>query len=395
MSRVPSFRHRSCLASTRSSGRSAGWPKPPRRAIRPTISSASSVARRAGTSPDHPCGGGIHPRTARDHAGGKPARDPRAARRGTGAPFLHRGIAARQFQRAFLLADGLEVLGADLPTACCRSISSVPKQNASCARSISWRGTDENVIGARLASPTSLRSKEGAMNNPTKTTATTTFMPNASQASLETMPVQALANLGEGHIAYVRADQVRRTVPAFPAGARLSPGPDLFALLGRRRHADHGDRQPKHRDRQRLGARPDARQRALSGCRLSPAPMGARTVRALDTATGGRAQPWTSRQPRIAGVPRDWRAEAAPQDEVVDASDRGLPSQPRSMILRARQPMVAISMSVVTTRRPAVLDELQACCHGTSGSSMPCRMCTGIRHRSAVRPAGDAGGRPR
>lgn len=28
--------------------------------------------------------------------------------------FLHRGIAARQFQRAFLLADGMEVLGAEL-----------------------------------------------------------------------------------------------------------------------------------------------------------------------------------------------------------------------------------------------------------------------------------------
>jgi HSP20 family molecular chaperone IbpA len=28
--------------------------------------------------------------------------------------FLYRGIAARQFQRAFLLADGMEVLGADL-----------------------------------------------------------------------------------------------------------------------------------------------------------------------------------------------------------------------------------------------------------------------------------------
>lgn len=28
--------------------------------------------------------------------------------------FLHRGIAARRFQRAFLLADGLEVVGADL-----------------------------------------------------------------------------------------------------------------------------------------------------------------------------------------------------------------------------------------------------------------------------------------
>ena len=28
--------------------------------------------------------------------------------------FLHRGIATRQFQRAFVLAEGLEVLGADL-----------------------------------------------------------------------------------------------------------------------------------------------------------------------------------------------------------------------------------------------------------------------------------------
>ncbi len=28
--------------------------------------------------------------------------------------FLHRGIAARQFQRSFVLAEGIEVLGADL-----------------------------------------------------------------------------------------------------------------------------------------------------------------------------------------------------------------------------------------------------------------------------------------
>ena len=28
--------------------------------------------------------------------------------------FIHRGIAARQFQRAFLIADGIQVLGADL-----------------------------------------------------------------------------------------------------------------------------------------------------------------------------------------------------------------------------------------------------------------------------------------
>ena len=28
--------------------------------------------------------------------------------------YLHRGIAARQFQRTFVLADGMEVLSADL-----------------------------------------------------------------------------------------------------------------------------------------------------------------------------------------------------------------------------------------------------------------------------------------
>jgi HSP20 family molecular chaperone IbpA len=31
-----------------------------------------------------------------------------------GRTFLHRGIAARQFQRAFVLADGIEVVGARL-----------------------------------------------------------------------------------------------------------------------------------------------------------------------------------------------------------------------------------------------------------------------------------------
>ena len=31
-----------------------------------------------------------------------------------GREFLHRGIAARQFQRTFVLADGMEVTGADL-----------------------------------------------------------------------------------------------------------------------------------------------------------------------------------------------------------------------------------------------------------------------------------------
>lgn len=33
---------------------------------------------------------------------------------GQGRIFLHRGIAARQFQRTFVLAEGIEILGADL-----------------------------------------------------------------------------------------------------------------------------------------------------------------------------------------------------------------------------------------------------------------------------------------
>jgi HSP20 family molecular chaperone IbpA len=33
---------------------------------------------------------------------------------GADRAYLHRGIAARQFQRSFLLVDGMEVLGADL-----------------------------------------------------------------------------------------------------------------------------------------------------------------------------------------------------------------------------------------------------------------------------------------
>lgn len=34
--------------------------------------------------------------------------------RDEGREFLHRGIAARQFQRAFVLAEGIEILGAEL-----------------------------------------------------------------------------------------------------------------------------------------------------------------------------------------------------------------------------------------------------------------------------------------
>jgi HSP20 family molecular chaperone IbpA len=50
--------------------------------------------------------------------------------------YLHRGIAARQFQRVFVLADGMEVLGADLKNGLL-SIDLVRPEPARVARSIS------------------------------------------------------------------------------------------------------------------------------------------------------------------------------------------------------------------------------------------------------------------
>jgi HSP20 family molecular chaperone IbpA len=41
-------------------------------------------------------------------------RDPRPAEGDDTARLLHRGIAARQFQRSFVLAEGIEVLSAKL-----------------------------------------------------------------------------------------------------------------------------------------------------------------------------------------------------------------------------------------------------------------------------------------
>lgn len=65
------------------------------------------------------------------------------------------------------------------------------------------------------------------MNDQTKTPAEA---PEA-QATV-TITQQALAHLGEGHVAYVRpirSDDLNRLFPQAPA---LQPGLDLFALLG-------------------------------------------------------------------------------------------------------------------------------------------------------------------
>lgn len=72
--------------------------------------------------------------------------------------YLHRGIAARQFQRSFVLADGIEVLGADLdngllhinlerviPESTARKIKiSAPKKGAQSLKAIDMETGEEN-----------------------------------------------------------------------------------------------------------------------------------------------------------------------------------------------------------------------------------------------------------
>jgi HSP20 family molecular chaperone IbpA len=55
--------------------------------------------------------------------------------------YIHRGIAARQFQRTFVLADGIEVLGADLQNGLL-SIDLARPDNARAARSIAINQRD-------------------------------------------------------------------------------------------------------------------------------------------------------------------------------------------------------------------------------------------------------------
>ncbi len=56
--------------------------------------------------------------------------------------YLHRGIAARQFQRMFVLADGMEVLGADLKNGLL-SIDLVRPQAARLAKTIAIQEQEE------------------------------------------------------------------------------------------------------------------------------------------------------------------------------------------------------------------------------------------------------------
>ena len=60
----------------------------------------------------------------------------------------------------------------------------------------------------------------------------------------EKVSVEALAHLGEGHIAYVKQVRSEDVPGLFPAGAEDRAGTEAVRAPCRRRHADHADRQP-------------------------------------------------------------------------------------------------------------------------------------------------------
>ena len=68
---------------------------------------------------------------------------------------------------------------------------------------------------------------------------------------------EALAHLGDGRIAYVKAIRSEDVAALFPQAAEDRAGHETVRAARRRRHADHADRQPRSRGRQCLepGAR--------------------------------------------------------------------------------------------------------------------------------------------
>jgi len=59
----------------------------------------------------------------------------------------------------------------------------------------------------------------------------------------ERVSLEALAHLGEGHIAYVKQVRSEDVPDLFPQAPKIAPGLKLFALhAADGRHADHADR---------------------------------------------------------------------------------------------------------------------------------------------------------
>src|SRR5215510_1833126 len=97
--------------------------------------------------------------------------------------YLHRGIAARQFQRTFVLADGMEVLAADLKN---------------------------GLLSIDLVRP-----------EPERVVRTIAMKPTTDQSTHIQISPEALAQLGDGQIAYVKEISSEQVAVLFPQAPKI------------------------------------------------------------------------------------------------------------------------------------------------------------------------------
>ncbi len=73
----------------------------------------------------------------------------------------------------------------------------------------------------------------------------------------------ALAHLGDGRLAYVKAIRSEDVAGMFPQAPEIAPGRDIVCAACGRWHADHAHRHARIRAGQRLEPRARSRERAL------------------------------------------------------------------------------------------------------------------------------------
>ena len=129
--------------------------------------------------------------------------------------YIHRGIAARHFQRTFVLAEGMQVLGADLKN----GLLSIDLARPEPERVVKTIAINEHEYMERGAELDRL-SDRGVE---TMSDVSVTFEP-------ERVSAEALAHLGEGHIAYVKQVRSEDVPGLFPQAPKIAPGLKLFAL---------------------------------------------------------------------------------------------------------------------------------------------------------------------
>ena len=169
--------------------------------------------------------------------------------------YIHRGIAARQFSRTFVLADGIEVKSADLSNGLL-CIDLVRREPDRLVRKIEigetspesfgpqCSGPNRRKMGPRMgqaqpqaqgrlaagdsAGPPSERSERRGKQQNTKTARQVAQGRRA--AGPPVMSMSELAKLGGGKIAYIKVMTADEAKEMFPAIEGLPAGINLFAL---------------------------------------------------------------------------------------------------------------------------------------------------------------------